>query len=479
MSRAIKNPRKKESRLGPGPAHIHFIGIGGIGMSGIAAIFIRSGWKVSGSDEKDGPLIKRLKAQGVKISIGHAGANIDGADVVVYSSAIDRFNPELALARGKGIKVIHRSCALAELIGDKRCVAVSGSHGKTTTSALAAHLLAECEKLSAAVLGGISLNLDDSVYLGGGDIFVVEADESDGSFLRYNPSYPIITNIDREHLDFYAGWDEILRAYKNFLLKASDQGCIFSNGDDPAVRAVTKGLKKRIVYFGMSSENDFYPKDIKLNEFSSSFDYYRRGKRITGIKLPLAGAHNISNCLAIAALADELGIPPEESARKIASFKGTQRRFQLKFNTARIKLIDDYGHHPAELKAVLAAAKNIAHKRLVAVFQPHRYSRTKLLMEEFVQSFSLADMIVLMDIYPASEPPMEGINSGLLCQKIRSEFPAKEVILLEKENAAQRIMETLQDGDLIITIGAGDIGKVSDELAQRLECRYNSKRAPG
>lgn len=467
--------------------HIHFIGIGGIGMSGIASILLKQGYAVSGSDLKESLIIRRLAESGAGIFYGHSPANINGADVVVYSSAIREDNPELAYSRDKGLIVLRRAEALASLMREKTCIAVSGAHGKTTTTALASHLLLQAGFCPTAAIGGILRNLEDNSCIGESRFFVAEADESDGTFLCYNPEYPIVTNIDREHLDYYRDWEDILFAYKRFIGNMKETGCLFACGDDPAVRQVSSDFKKRVIYFGLSPDNDFYPRNIVLDEFSSSFDYcFSRaagsrktgsGKPVARINLPLSGRHNISNSLAVIALGQELGISPEDIRKALASFQGTERRFQLKADTGGIRLIDDYGHHPSEIRATLLAAKNVKHKRLIVAFQPHRYSRTKFLMEEFIQSLSLADILLITDIYAASEEPIEGVSSEILCEKIKEKFPALEVLYLKKDRITARVLEMAMPGDLVITLGAGDIGKLSYELAEGIKGKNSCQRA--
>src|SRR3989338_7341030 len=457
--------------------HIHFIGIGGVGESGVASILLRQGYAVSGSDLKESPITRRLAASGARVLYGHSRANINGADVVVYSSAVREDNPELAYSRNKGLIVMRRAEALACLMRDKTCIAVSGSHGKTTTTALASHLLLQSGFCPTAAIGGILRNLEDNSCVGESRFFVAEADESDGTFLCYNPDYPIITNIDREHLDYYRDLEDILFAYKRFIGNMKDHGCLFACGDDPAIRRISSDFKNRAIYFGLSADNDFYPENTALNEFSSSFDYCFRGKPVIRINLPLAGRHNISNSLAVIALGHELGISPQGIGKALASFQGTERRFQLKADIAGIKVIDDYGHHPSEIRATLLAAKNVKHKRLIVAFQPHRYSRTKFLMEEFIQSLSLADILLITDIYAASEEPIEGVSSRILCEKIKERFPALEVLYLKKDEMRERILEMARPGDLVITLGAGDIGKLGYELAEGIKGENSCQRA--
>ena len=449
---------------------IHFIGIGGIGMSGIASILADQGYAVSGSDMKESPVTRKLSDRGIKVFIGHNHSYVEDKDAVVYSSAINEDNPELLTARENGLLILRRAQMLAKLMQDKTCVAVSGAHGKTTTTALASHLLREAGLCPTAAIGGILRNLDDNCCFGRASrFFVAEADESDGTFLYYHPDYPIVINIDREHLDYYQSWENIVAAYRKFIFNSKNEGCLFCCGDDRTLREITRDYKKRIVYFGLSGENDFYPEDIILNEFSSLFSYCYRGKTLGKITLPLAGRHNISNCLSVIALGHELNIPQKTIFSALASFRGIERRFQLKGDFSGIKIIDDYGHHPSEIKAVLAAARNVQHQRLIVVFQPHRYSRTKFLFEEFVLSLAGIDRLILTDIYAASEKPIVGISSESLCARIKEKSSGIEAVYLKQENIMEHLLKLIKAGDLIITLGAGDIGKLSDELVQRIK----------
>lgn len=448
---------------------IHFIGIGGIGMSGIASILMKQGYLVSGSDVKESQITNKLTSEGAKVFYGHKASNIDDADVVVYSSAIREDNVELLAAKDKGLTVIRRAQVLAKLMQDKICIAISGSHGKTTTTALASHLLFQTGFNPTASVGGIARNFGDNSCFGNSNIFVAEADESDGTFLYYKPNYTIVTNIDREHLDYYHSWQEILSAYRKFILNTKENGYIFCCGDDSALRQITAGEKRRIDYFGLSKDNDFYAEDIKLDGFSSVFSYCYKGKKLGSIRLPLAGKHNISNSLAIVGLAVRLGISLREIEKVLANFSGTERRFELKAEIDGVKIVDDYGHHPSEIRATLEAAKNVGHRRLIVIFQPHRYSRTKFLMEDFSKSFALADYLILTDIYAASELPIDGVSSEALCKRIENENPQIEAVYLKKEKIIEHVLKIIKPGDLALTLGAGDIGKLSDELVERLK----------
>lgn len=449
--------------------HIHFVGIGGIGMSGIASLLSAQGYSVSGSDIKESPQTRKLSEKGIRVFLGHKSAHLDGAQMVVYSSAIKNDNPELAAAREIGLAVMHRAEVLAKLMRDKTTIAVSGSHGKTTTTALIGHLLLQAGFHPTLAAGGILRNVDDNACLGSSDYFVAEADESDGTFLYYNPDYPIVTNIDREHLDYYKSFEDIIAAYRKFISNTKDSGCLFCCGDDAHIRQIARGCGKRIIYFGLSGENDFYPEEVTLNEFSSRFNYCRNGKTLGEVTLPLSGTHNISNSLSVIALGLCLGISHKRIEEAFAAFKGTERRFQLKCDSGGIRLIDDYGHHPAEIRATLSAAKNLKSRRLIVIFQPHRYSRTKFLMDEFAESFSAADYLMITDIYGASEEPIAGVSSEALCEKIKESRPFTQVFYVKKEGIIERILNIAEPQDVVLTLGAGDIGKLSDELAGRIK----------
>lgn len=466
---ALSEGRTLRKIQGFSASHIHFIGIGGIGMSGIAALLSAQGYSVSGSDIKESPQTRKLAEGGIRISLGHNSAHLAGAQMVVYSSAIKSDNPELLAAKERGLKVMHRAEALAKLMQDKTTIAISGSHGKTTTTALIGHLLLQAGYHPTVAAGGVLRNVDNNACLGKSDYFVAEADESDGTFLFYNPDYPIVTNIDREHLDYYKNFEDIADAYRKFISNTKDNGCLFCCGDDEQIRRITRGYGKKMIYFGLSRENDFYPEKVTLNEFSSRFIYCRKGVPLGEVVLPLSGEHNISNSLSVIALGLCLGISHKRIEEAFAAFKGTERRFQLKCDSGGVRLIDDYGHHPTEIRATLSAVKNLKARRLIVVFQPHRYSRTKFLMDEFAESFSAADYLMITDIYGASEEPIAGVSSEALCEKIKERRPFAQVFYVKKEGIIERILNIAEPQDVVVTLGAGDIGKLSDELAGRIK----------
>ncbi|MFA5411007.1 MAG: UDP-N-acetylmuramate--L-alanine ligase [Candidatus Omnitrophota bacterium] len=449
--------------------HYHLIGIGGIGMSGIAKLLLRSGLRVSGSDIKESGITEELAALGARVFIGHHPLNIEGADLIVYSSAVKEDNPEIREAKNKGIPLIKRAQALAELMKDKTVITVTGSHGKTTTTSLASCLLLEAGLSPSVAIGGILKNIDTNASLGNGNFFIAEADESDGSFLYYRPRYSIITNIDREHLDYYKDFANELKAFGEFLNNTESGGCVFCSSDDNNLKELLRGYKNRRVLFGLKEGADIIARNIQSKGLNSEFDCFFKGKFIERFNLALGGEHNISNALSVIALGLELGIDLAVTKKILRDYQGARRRLEVKFENGEYQLIDDYAHHPTEIKATLSAIGNLKFKRLIAVFQPHRYTRTKLLSDEFAKCFDAADYLVITDIYPAGEPAEEGVSAKLIYDKIRQNSPGKEAHYLAKEEITGHILGILKPGDLIITLGAGDITKISDELAEELK----------
>jgi len=462
----LKNNRG--GNLSPSAKHYHFIGIGGIGMSGIAQLLLRSGATVSGSDLKESKATQELRALGAVVFIGHSAQNINGADVVVYSSAIKEDNPEFAQAKTKGI-LIKRAQALAGLMQDKTVITVSGSHGKTTTTSLISYLLLEAGLNPTAAIGGILRNVDNNALLGTGKYFVAEADESDGSFLYYRPKYSIITNIDHEHLDYYKDFKREVEAFSEFIRNTEKDGCVFACDDDKNLKDILRDFKIKKVLFGMKESADIYPKNIEMAGLSCDFDCYYKGRPVDKFHLALGGEHNISNSLAVIALGLELGIALDFIKKTLALYKGAKRRLEIKFMNQDYLLIDDYAHHPTEIQATLAAAKNLNAKRMIAIFQPHRYTRTQLLMEELGKSFGPADYVLITDIYAASEPPIEGVSAKSVYDKIKMSDPDKKVVYLAKEKITEHILEIITPGDMVIIMGAGDIVRIGDELAEKLK----------
>lgn len=407
--------------------HYHLVGIGGIGMSGIARLLLERGNKVSGSDPKENEITRGLKEAGAVIFLRHAPENIDGAEALIYSSAISADNPEVVEARRKGLPVIKRAQALAELMRDRQVITVSGSHGKTTTTSLVSFLLLEAGLNPCAAIGGILRNTGSNTCCGSGDFFVAEADESDGSFLYYQPKYSIITNIDREHLDYYKNFDNELKAFEDFIAKTRQDGVVLACYDDENLRKLTRAYQGRHIFFGLSPEAEVHPGNIEIKGLASEFDYFRNNSLLGRFKLALGGKHNISNALAVITLGLELGIKQEVIKRALAAYKGAGRRLEVKVSADNFTLIDDYAHHPSEIKATLAALGYLKAKRIVAVFQPHRYTRTQLLLDEFGESFDQADAVIITDIYPAGEKPIAGVSAKDIYDKIRKRSPDKEI----------------------------------------------------
>jgi len=448
---------------------LYFVGIGGIGMSGLAQLCVKKGYSVCGSDLKDSLSVDRLRHQGIEIFIGHKKENIKkDLDLVVYTSAIKQDNPELLEAKKLNIKILKRAELLAQLMQEHVVIAITGAHGKTTTSSLLSYVLIDARFSPTVAVGGVIKNISDSVSLGNGVFFVAEADESDGTFLLYRPKYSIITNIDYEHMDYYLSFDKIKEAFARFVDNHTSQGCVFWCRDDLNLFDIIKNSDKRNISFGLSKEADIYAANIELNNFSSKFEVIYKDRSLGEFTLSLAGMHNVSNALSVIALALELGIDIEKIKNSFSSFLGVERRFQIKYHKNDILIVDDYAHHPTEIKATINAAKGCGPERLLVVFQPHRYSRLKHLIDEFSKSFSQADRLFITDIYPAGEENIYNIDSNQLYNKIKkTNTPAVE--LIEKSRIKEHMLEVVQKGDLVLFLGAGDINRISDELAKDLQ----------
>jgi len=448
--------------------HYHLIGIGGIGMSGIAQLLLRRGIKVSGSDLKESNITDELKNLGASIFIRHHPANIRGADLVIYSSAIKEDNPEIREAKKQGVPLLKRAQALADLMKDKTVIAVTGSHGKTTITSLASYLLLQAGLCPTLAIGGILKNINNNAYLGEGEFFVAEADESDGSFLYYQPKYSIITNIDYEHLDYYKEFKNAINTFKEFINKTAKFGCVFCCNDDLNLKNILKDYKNRYVLFGLDDNAGIYPKNIQINGLTSEFDCLYQNKFIDRFRLNLGGMHNISNALSVIALGLELRIDLTCIKSALANYQGARRRMEIKFKDKNYLVLDDYAHHPTEIKATLAAISNLK-KRIIAIFQPHRYTRTKLLLDEFGKCFDLADYIIITDIYPAGELALEGVSGRSIYDRIKEHTPGKPAYFLPKEEITSHILKIIKPDDLMVTLGAGDITKTCDELVERLK----------
>jgi UDP-N-acetylmuramate--alanine ligase len=450
---------------------IHFIGIGGIGMSGIAEVLCNLGFVVSGSDIKKSKNTDRLEAMGMKVSEGHAAENVGDAQVVVYSSAVKSDNPEVVVAKEKGIPVIPRAEMLAELMTLKPyAVAVAGTHGKTSTTSMVATLLVHAGVDPTTVVGGVVDTLGSNAKLGASEWFVTEADESDRSFLMLYPTIAVVTNIDKEHMESYKGMDDVVQCFTDFVNKVPFFGAAIICLDDPNVQLIIPNIKRRRVTYGMTAQADISAHDIRYNDtFGSNFMVWRGDEILGEIALPVPGKHNIYNALAATAVALELEIPFEKIAEAFASFKNANRRFQFKGEEKGITVVDDYGHHPTEILATLSAAKNSSGgRRTVVVFQPHRYSRTQELMDEFALAFNNADVLYVLDIYAASETPIEGITAEVLTENIRKYGHKNASYIGDVDTAAVKVVPNLHAGDLVITLGAGSVTRLSDEILEQL-----------
>ncbi|HTF99242.1 MAG TPA: UDP-N-acetylmuramate--L-alanine ligase [Nitrospirota bacterium] len=448
--------------------HIHFVGIGGIGMSGIAEVLLNLGYKISGSDLRESDTTDRLRKLGGEIFVGHRATNITSPHVVVISSAVKSDNVEVIAAREKQIPVIPRAEMLAELMRLKYGIAIAGAHGKTTTTSMVATVLAAGGIDPTVVIGGKLNSLGTNAKLGQGEFLVAEADESDGSFLKLSPTIAVVTNIDAEHLDYYRDIDEIKAAFLAFINKVPFYGVAVLCLDQPHIQALIPSIQKRYLTYGMSTQADYQARDIALRPLASTFNVHSHGEDLGAFELSVPGMHNISNSLAAIAVARELGVELEVIRKALREFSGVQRRFQIKGEAGGVIVVDDYGHHPTEVKATLAAAAAGLERRVVVLFQPHRYTRTQHLLEEFFTSFNQADKLVILDIYAAGEKPIPGISGQTLYEGIKK-YGHKDVTYLpDKEKAADFLVAALRKGDLLITLGAGDVWKIGEQVVEKL-----------
>jgi UDP-N-acetylmuramate--alanine ligase len=447
---------------------IHFVGIGGIGMSGIAEVLLAHGFKVSGSDVAQGETTRRLASLGAEVFVGHAAQNVRAADVVVFSSAIKSDNPELVSARAAQIPVIPRAEMLAELMRLQDGIAIAGSHGKTTTTSLIATVLRAAQLDPTVIIGGQLNGLGSSATRGRGEFLVAEADESDGSFLHLSPVISVITNIDPEHLDYYKSLSTLKDAFVSFANKVPFYGLVIACLDHPEVQSILPRIEKRTSSYGLSAQADYSAKHVQTNGLSTRFTLIVRGQSAGDFELNMPGLHNVQNALAVIAVADELGVDRAITRRALATFGGVQRRFTVRGEHDGIVVVDDYGHHPAEVRATLEAAQRAYGRRVVVLFQPHRYSRTQLLFDELARSFNAADVLFLTDVYAAGEAPIAGADSAQLSNALR-EHGHKDVSYVPKQaDLVANVVPRLQRGDVVITLGAGSITQVGPQLLAAL-----------
>ncbi len=437
-------------------------------MSGIAEVLLTLGYRVTGSDLVYSDTVKRLEHLGGKVFIGHHPENIRGAQVVVVSSAVPPENPEVQEARHRLIPVIPRAEMLAELMRLKYGIAIAGAHGKTTTTSLVAAVLGQGGLDPTAVIGGRLNSVGSHAKLGQGEFLVAEADESDGTFLKLSPTIAVVTTVDREHLDYYGEMERIKNAFLEFINKVPFYGVAVLCLDDEHLQAILPRVLKRTLTYGMTSQADLVASETKLKGWGSSFSVSYRQRSLGRFELGIPGLHNIYNALAAIGVGWELEIPLEAIRQALTEFSGVERRFQLVGEKKGVMVVDDYGHHPTEIKATLAAAKAGWAKRLLVVFQPHRFTRTRDLINEFATAFYQADLLFLTEIYPAGEAPIEGITGERLAQAIREHGHREVFFIPEKDEVVDQLFPYLRPGDLVLTLGAGDIWKAGRNLIERL-----------
>ena len=456
--------------------HIHFVGIGGIGMSGIAEVLLNLGYRISGSDLRRSPITDRLERLGASVFQGHRTTNIEGVQVVVTSSAVRGDNPEVVEAMRKQIPVIPRAEMLAELMRLKYGIAIAGSHGKTTTTSMVATVLDRAGVDPTIVVGGRVNTLGSNARLGRGDFMVVEADESDKSFLKLSPTIAVVTNIDLEHLDYYKDIEEIRSCFLQFVNKVPFYGSVIICLDDPNIQLIIPQMTRRMITYGMRAHAEVSASDVQISRdnFSSDFNVRRKGEDLGRIKLLVPGEHNVCNALAAVAVGLDLEIDFPVIAAGLESFRGTERRFQVKGlvegDNGGILVVDDYGHHPTEIRATLAAAK-MSGRRLVVLFQPHRYTRTAALKEDFARSFYDADLVLIADIYSANEEPILGITSDALADQIEKFGHHNVRYIGGVEQGKDALLEIVSSGDLVMTLGAGNVWRAGEEFLEAIHKR--------
>jgi len=450
---------------------VHFVGIGGIGMSGIAEVLANLGFEVSGSDIKENSRTKHLRKLGCKIQIGHRETNVSGCDVVVISSAVTDKNIEVRKAKELKIPVIPRAEMLGELMRMKFSVAVAGSHGKTSTTSMIAVMMDRAELDPTIIIGGRLNTFGSNARLGQGHFLVAEADESDGSFLKLFPSIAIVTNIDFEHINFYKTFDKLKKTFINFINKVPFYGSAILCLDDQNVQSIIPYIKRRYITYGFSKSADVHVENLTMDRGLSTFDVFCGNEKIGKFQINLPGAHNVMNSLAVIATGLDLSIDTEIIKAALKEYKGVDRRFQLIGEISGIRVIDDYGHHPTEIQATLEAARALGPKRIIAIFQPHRYSRVKELWESFSTSFYNADILFCTPIYPAGEQPIEGITGKNLFDEIRSHGHKRSFYEEDFDSITQHVAEIASEGDIVITFGAGNINTIAYKIIEQLAAK--------
>jgi UDP-N-acetylmuramate--alanine ligase len=451
--------------------HVHFIGVGGIGMSGLAEILRTLEFDVSGSDLRESENTRNLARLGVRIDVGHRAENVRGADVVVYSSAVSPENPEMVEAKALGTPVIPRAEMLAELMRVKYGIAIAGSHGKTTTTSLVATILRAAGFDPTVVVGGRMAAFGSNARLGAGDLLVAEADESDGSFLRLTPTIAVVTNIDPEHLDFYKDHETLKNAFVTFIEKVPFYGLAILCLDHPHVQDLLPRIGRRHVTYGLSPQADYHARAIQYRGLSTTFVAYRRDESLGEFSVRMPGKHNVLNTLAAIAVADELEVPLDVVKHALATFHGVARRFTIVAEVGGVTLVDDYGHHPAEVEATLKAARGAYAGRIIVAFQPHRYTRTAHLFDDFTRAFNDADVVMFSDIYPAGEAPIPGVTAERLAKAVTEHGHHHSSYVPDRRELCDRIAREARPGDVVIALGAGDINKILPLVATELGAR--------
>ncbi len=448
---------------------LHFVGIGGIGMSGIAEVLNNMGYQISGSDIKDSGTTQRLKDLGVKVSIGHCSDNVLGSDVVVMSSAVGRDNPEITAAKDNNIPVIQRAEMLAEIMRLKYGIAIIGSHGKTTTTSLVSTVLRHGNFDPTIVVGGKIKALGSNAYLGKNDFMVVEADESDGSFQMLSPIITVLTNIDDEHLDHYGDINALTASFSDFIDKIPFYGLAVLCADCPRVRHIASKCNKNFITYGFDKSADIYPDNVQTQGFHTRFNVFYKGDKLGKIELAIPGRHNALNSLSAIAIGLEFEMDFSDIAEGLSSFTGIERRLQFKGKAKDVLVIDDYGHHPTEIKATLESIEDSFSKKPVLIFQPHRFTRTHMLFKEFVQVLSNVENLYVLDIYPAGESPMNGVTSQKLVDEIVKAGNSNACYVKNKEQLFEKIKNSVGPGDIILTSGAGNVWMYGEQLLKTLQ----------
>lgn len=445
--------------------HIHFVGIGGIGMSGIAELLLNLGYKVSGSDIKLSDITRRLEELGGIVFEGHFANQVEGADVVVVSSAIDTENPEVSAARQASIPVIPRAEMLAELMRLKYSIAVAGAHGKTSTTSIIASMLEAGGMDPTVVIGGKLKGTGSNAVLGQGDYIVAEADESDGSFLKFSPTIAVVTNIDREHLDFYRDLDDIKEVFASFIDKVPFYGIAVLCLDNESIQNLLPRIQKRYTTYGLSTQADFQARDVVFEGLKSRFSVFHQSNRLGEMTLNLPGRHNVLNAMASVAVGVELDIPFDVIKSALENLAGVQRRLEIKGEANGVMVLDDYGHHPTEIKMTLQTIRDaFPQKRIVVAFQPHRYTRTRSLFEEFTRSFYQSDVLLMLPIYAAGETSIKGIDSPTLSEGIKSHGHKDVFYAKDFDTALKMLKRVLKKGDILLTLGAGNVWQIGNDF---------------